>query len=159
MAKLTISAAAKRAGIARQNLYANYINTGRITVEADDRGNKCIDTAEIIRVFGSLQSGEDDSNGDTYIRHKVTHEVTPENDPLNVGLQSEVKLLREQLAARDDQIRELRDDKTWFKAEVEKLTDTIRQIEHKPEAVQPTQPAEPEYRPSWIVRVLTKRLW
>lgn len=134
MANLSISAAAKRAGIARQNLYANYINAGKITVGTDERGNKCIDTAEIIRVFGSLQPEDNDSHGVMPNRQKVT----AEHDSKNEGLQVEVKLLREQLADKNDQIQEYRHREQRLLDQVDKLTDTIKQIEHKPAA--PEQP-------------------
>ena len=132
MAKLSISAAAKRAGIARQNLYANYINTGKITVEIDERGNKCIDTAEIIRVFGMLQPEDGDSHGDKSNRQNMTPSMSLKHDSKNEGLQVEVKLLREQLADKNDQIQEYRQREQRLLDQVDKLTDTIKQIEHKP---------------------------
>ena len=157
MAKLTVSAAAKSAGISRQTLYTGYINTGKITVGNDERGNRCIDTSEIMRVFGKLQPDKADSQASVTDRHNPTSDMCKEI----AVLQAELNAAHEQLTEKDDRIRELRDDKAWFKAEVEKLTDTIRQIEHKPAdtPAAPEAPTEPEYRPSWIVRALTKRLW
>lgn len=55
MAKLTISEAARQVPISRKTLYKNYIQTGKISVEQDEKGNPKIDSSELIRVFPGLQ--------------------------------------------------------------------------------------------------------
>ena len=55
MANVSLTQAAKLAGISRATLYRRYINTGKITVTANLSGKKQIDTSEIIRVFGAIQ--------------------------------------------------------------------------------------------------------
>jgi hypothetical protein len=55
MAKVTVSEAARLVGLARQNLYKNYINEGKISIERDHKGNPKIDTSELIRVFGEIR--------------------------------------------------------------------------------------------------------
>ena len=55
MALLTLTQAAKTAGIARSTLY-RAIRNGRISVVSQPNGNKGIDTSELQRVFGPLQS-------------------------------------------------------------------------------------------------------
>ena len=57
MPKLSISESARRAGVARSTLYEYYIKPGKISVEVDGRGNKVIDVAELLRVFGELKGG------------------------------------------------------------------------------------------------------
>ena len=54
MAKLSITQAAKMAGISRQTLYVKYINTGSISIEVVNN-KKVIDTSEIIRVFNDVK--------------------------------------------------------------------------------------------------------
>ena len=54
MAKLSITQAAKMAGISRQTLYVKYINTGKISVEVVN-DKKSIDTSEIIRIFDDVK--------------------------------------------------------------------------------------------------------
>ena len=61
MARVSISEAAKLAGISRNSLYKTYISKGRITVSGDKSGKKYIETSELLRVFHELQ---DDSQGD-----------------------------------------------------------------------------------------------
>ena len=127
MAKLTISAAAKRAGVARQTMYKNYINTGKITVDTDERGNKCVDTSEIIRVFGVLHYDSPDSVTQQEIRHKVT----PDLHSIIASLEMEVKLLREQLADQKELTRQGQDREQQLNQHIERLT-VLRQLEHKP---------------------------
>lgn len=67
MAKITILEASKIAGIARSNLYKNYINTGKISVSVGNDGKKHIDTSELLRVFGTLKTEiKDDNKGHEY---------------------------------------------------------------------------------------------
>ena len=54
MAILTLTQAAKAAGVARSTLY-RAIRKGRISVVSRTNGSKGIDTTELIRVFGPLQ--------------------------------------------------------------------------------------------------------
>ena len=121
MPKVSITEAAKLAGITRQYLYKKYINPGNISVETDDAGGKKIDTSEIFRVFGGLK-------GDSKQETQSLHKMTPENDSKNAALQTEIKLLREQLTAAQD-------DKKWLQGKVdqltEQLTSTTRLLEHK----------------------------
>ena len=55
MVLLTLTQAAKTASIARSTLY-RAIRNGRISVVSQPNGNKGIDTSELQRVFGPLQS-------------------------------------------------------------------------------------------------------
>ena len=54
MTILTLTQAAKAAGVARSTLY-RAIRKGRISVISQPNGSKGIDTAELMRVFGPLQ--------------------------------------------------------------------------------------------------------
>jgi predicted site-specific integrase-resolvase len=57
MAKLTITESAKAAGIGRATLY-RHIKEGKISCEIDKKGQKVIDTAELIRVYGEIRDTE-----------------------------------------------------------------------------------------------------
>ena len=54
MTILTLTQAAKAAGVARSTLY-RAIRKGRISLVSQPNGSKGIDTAELMRVFGPLQ--------------------------------------------------------------------------------------------------------
>lgn len=152
MARLSISEAARQANCSRQYLH-KLIKTGTLTASKDENNQPYIDDSELLRVFnGRLPRNPPVTSKVTGLHCNERQAITPTETPIIDGLQVEVTLLREQLLKSEERERRLMD-------QIDKLTDTIKQIEHKPEPVQPTQPAEPEYRPSWIVRVLTTRLW
>ena len=75
MAKVTVTEAAKLAGIARQHLYRAYINTGKLSIDKDFNGRPVVDTSELLRVFGDLKMSLD---GDEK-RHIETIEKTGKN--------------------------------------------------------------------------------
>lgn len=51
-----LTQAAELAGISRAALYATYINKGLLSVCKDHRGRPYVETAELVRVFGVLDS-------------------------------------------------------------------------------------------------------
>ncbi len=54
MALVSISEAARLAGISRTTLYDSYINNGVLSIQADRKGKPKVDTSELLRVLGSL---------------------------------------------------------------------------------------------------------
>lgn len=70
MTQVSISKAARLAGCTRSNLYKTYIHAGKLTVTKDHQGKPQVDTAELLRVFGSLQ-------GDNQPSDTVGQELTP----------------------------------------------------------------------------------
>lgn len=55
MALLNLTAAARAAGINRSTI-TRALKSGRLSATTNAQGERCIDTAELIRVFGPLQS-------------------------------------------------------------------------------------------------------
>ena len=100
-AKFTITEAARLAGISRQTLYRNYINTGVISVTKSD-GKVHIELNELIRVFPNMSRQND-------------NEVTPGDTAEAVYLTRENELLREQL-------RQAQEREEWLKLQLEKTT-------------------------------------
>ena len=136
MAKVNISEAAKLAGITRQYLYKRYINPGLISVESDKDGNRQIDTAEIIRVFGKLSIDSVDGKELT----GSLRDITLQNDSTISHLQAEIERLHEQLQAAQEREREAKDREReakererWLQNNIDKLTDTLKLLEHRPE--------------------------
>jgi len=96
---VTISKAAKLAGISRQKLYLNYINNGILSIQRNAKGKPQIDTSEIIRVFGELK-------GDTDI-----HTKTPVGQE-NYSPQTQSLLLEiERLKAENAGLKELSEER------------------------------------------------
>lgn len=106
MAKVSISEAARLAGKSRSTFYEQYINKGKITVEQDFEGRKQIDTSELLRVFGSIQLPEAQTdNGQDSSRQ----DRTPTPDSLNSVLQAENEALRLLLEVRNNEVQFLRE--------------------------------------------------
>lgn len=145
MTKLSITEAAKQAGICRQYLYTKYIKPGKLSVHKDEQDKPFIDSAELLRVFeGRLPGPKATTPTDVSSQAVSQRSATPVNDSHNAELHAEVKILREQLHAA--QVREkdiqaaAQAREQWLQSQVEKLTDTIRLIEHKQPAEQPVEP-------------------
>ena len=91
MAILSISAAAKAAGISRQSMY-NHINGGTISVTVDNSGKKGVDLSEILRVFGEIKpitQGADLSDENA--------NAQPEQSALIDALRDQITNLKDQL--------------------------------------------------------------
>lgn len=124
MARVSISQAAKLAGVSRSSLYKTYLNKGAISVSKDSSGKKYIETSELLRVFGTLQ-------GDTFTHPEDTQKKTgntPELSPSTThdsAKDIEIKLLREQLEKSEQR-------EQWLQAKVDTLSETLKLLEHKP---------------------------
>ena len=84
MAKLSISAAARAVGKNRTTIY-RHIEKGLLSTTKDVRGNHKIDTAELMRVFGEIES-----SGDSI---KATQ--------VNTEQQATIELLKQQLESAE----------------------------------------------------------
>ena len=119
MASVSISKAAELAGISRTSLYRTYIKQGRISVSKDSAGKKCIDTSELLRVFGKLKTNSEPVAVDS--TNTVSLPVTP------VAVDS--AMLQAENAFLKRQIEELQQDKAWYQNQVQNLTDTMKRLE------------------------------
>ena len=138
MAKVSITAAAKLAGVSRSTLYRSYIDKGLLSVSKDQKGKRCIDTSELLRVFGALQ--RETEQGDTPDSAGQSNATPPdsagqsEKSPQSVesALALELKLTKAQLA-------ESLSREEWYKKKIDDLTDTMKLLEHKPVPVKPNR--------------------
>ena len=106
MALLTLTQAAKTAGIARSTLY-RAIRDGRISLVFQPNGSKGIDTSELQRVFGPLQN--------------ATKQTKQHDAPQNVALlQTRIDALERENGLLRDEIKASRERET-------KLLDVISQ--------------------------------
>ena len=101
MALLTLTQAAKTAGIARSTLY-RAIRNGRLSVASQPNGSKGIDTSELQRVFGPLQrttkpTGQHDASQDVALLQTRIDALERENgllrDEIQASRERENKLL------------------------------------------------------------------
>lgn len=120
MALVSISKAAKLAGIARSNLYESYINKGILSLSKDEKGRPKIDTSELLRVFGALNLPEDqDRTGQQDNVIRTQQDTFKDNNQQDV-----ITLLKEQLA-------EAREREKFYQQQIAELTQSIKLIEHK----------------------------
>ncbi|MBU2739766.1 hypothetical protein [Acidithiobacillus concretivorus] len=115
MAKVNISEAASLSKVARSTLYA-YIRSGKISAEKDHLGRPQIDTAELLRVFGTIQNNEEDNRNNTGINQEIT---TIQNE--NAALRAENEALREMLRMREEQLREHQEQEAWLRQRLDAL--------------------------------------
>jgi len=131
MATVSISEAARLAGISRPTIY-KLINNGQLNVTSVVKGGKnlkAIDTSELMRVFGTIES----SSVSTDFTVNLEQDVTPFNGHDLQDLQHKIELLqkeneglKEAVASRDDHISSLRQ--------------AMMLLEHKQEPQRPSPP-------------------
>lgn len=104
MPLLSIKDAAIAAGISRTAFYKQYIAPGKISVNRADPKKPVVDTAEILRVFGTIKS-DSPTTGD-----KIPSPTARifELEKETAALRSEIGGLRAALAAKDDHIETLK---------------------------------------------------
>lgn len=139
MPQVSVSEAARLAGISRSHLYKNYIKQGLISIVRNHQGQPQIDVSELLRVFGEIQKNthlssktqvEDRSKIQVRtpkIQLKTQENTTETQVQIQVAaLESELKLLREQLAKADER-------EQFYQQQLKNLTQTIKLLEHHPE--------------------------
>lgn len=130
MPLVSISEAARLVGKSRSTLYRVYIDTGKLSVLQDSAtGKPVVDVSELIRVFGQLRA----TGKLSVLQDSLIQDATP-NATASATHQkdSEISLLRELLKAKDEQLTAAADREEWMRKQVEELTSTIKQIQHKP---------------------------
>lgn len=117
--KVTITEAAKLAGLSRSYFHMKYIKMGKISITRDDNNKPFVDTSELLRVFPVLENNKQ-------VDAESKHEITPIENAERVALQAENNFLRKQLTLAQDRER-------WLQHTVDKLADQLKLLEHKPE--------------------------
>lgn len=135
MALVSISYAAKYAGMSRTQLYRGYLKKGKISTVTDGDKTPKIDTSELLRVFG--ESKESSSNGAATVHNVPLRPVTPsKTDTESTILRQKVKHLEELLQEKEKRLQE-KDER------ISELRQAIAVISYKPESV----PVEPQPQP------------
>ena len=137
MAKVSISEAARLAGIARSNFYTTYIKKGRISVSVDGKGKKFIDTSELLRVFPDIKHDSDTGQQDKQKTGQPVQDRTAEQDTTKANIpdhSTEIELLRKQLQETKENEQRLRDEfldrESWYRQQIDKLDDKVKLLEH-----------------------------
>ena len=138
MARLTISEAARQAGITRQYLHKKYIKTGTLTAFKDELDRPYVESADLLRVFNGRLPGPKlkvapvDGISPPGILHKATLETTGEVR----GLQVEVAVLREQLHAAQEREKEKdrahQERERWYQGQLESMAGALKLLDHRP---------------------------
>lgn len=113
MSKLTITEAAKLAGISRQQLYRGYINKGKISV-IKDNDKSFIDVSELLRVFPNASIATDQRDNTLQQETVKSDDVTPNNSELVTLLKSQLAEAKEREKWLVTQIDELRQQQTFL---------------------------------------------
>lgn len=103
MALVSISEAARLAGISRTHLYKKYLAEGILSKTTDEQGNSVIDTAEILRVFGKL-------HGDNSVTDDVNISLHEELQAENSVLKAKIEMMERLLEEREARINDLKDN-------------------------------------------------
>lgn len=124
MAKVTVSEAARLVGVARQNLYKNYIKQGKISIDRDHLGNPKIDSSELIRVFGEIRMTRKVSQKE----QGMTCESTIDDSGLSAVSQAKdevIAALRLQIEVAMEREKKAEERELWLRQQLE---DAQRQI-------------------------------
>ncbi len=133
MANVSISKAAELAGISRTSLYRTYIKQGKITVSKDTAGKKCIDTAELLRVFGKLKTNSKTVSTAVAVDSSEIVSMPVASVAVdNTQFQTENAFLKRQ-------VEELQQDKAWYQSQIAELTSSIKLLE-APKKTEPVYP-------------------
>ena len=127
MALVSISQAAKLAGVNRSNFYTSYLNQGKISVVRDERNRPCVDTSELLRVFGSLKA---EGLG---IQQDTTPSYTLGQNTTDSGLYPLVEQLKQQLKEFREREQQALEREQFYQQQLKDLTQTIKLLEYKPE--------------------------
>lgn len=103
MAEVSISEAARLTGKSRATLQ-RHIKSGRLSVGRDETGSPLIDTAELIRVYGSIKT--DDAPQAASMIQDDTATIAVLREQLRLAQERE-EWLKNQLEAEQERSREL----------------------------------------------------
>lgn len=149
MATVSISEAAKLAGIARSSLYKYYLKTGKLSLSQNGGKRPVIDTSELLRVFGSISSVDTLDNA---VTHKRIHKVTDENCSLSSVTEAQkmtdMAVMTETIKGQRAMLEQLQQENEWLKDLVNDLRNDVKQLTHQ--KAEPVAPAiEPSRVRSW----------
>lgn len=157
LTKFSLSEVARGVGITPQNLHKTYIKRGKISVSRSETGKPFIELIEVLRVFGGQFNPPGAVKEVEAVETKPVEEKEPKvktvdskNQPVlnqNAELLAKISDIERQLREKNDLLRDAAQREDWLRGQVDKLTDTIKLIEHVK-----TPPAG-EKKPGWLSRL------
>jgi hypothetical protein len=158
MAKVSISKAAKLAGVARSHLYEKYIKPGKMTVSTDDDGKRYVDTSELLRVFGTLKGLDSEDSHEDSIEDRSGHVQANVKDSYGQQLHDSFHLVLEEkdkhIRLLQAQLEEARQREIWLQ---EQVKTTTKLLEHKAaEATVGQNDASTEHRKGFFARLFKR---
>src|SRR5512147_3146277 len=148
MAKHNIKEAARLAGVNRTTLYA-YMKERRVSWETLPNGNRVIDTAELSRVFGTLQRLNIDSMSEN---QQDQHLGTADSTRQISLLREQIEVLRQHVQAAETDKADLRQRLDQAERRAERAEEERRQVTVLLEDLRPKPPASREHRRRWWFR-------
>lgn len=130
MTFVSISEAAKLAGISRTHLYRKYISTGNISISTSQTGHKEIDTAEIIRIFGHLAGDVTEDTTTEKKHHDVIHEITALKERVK-GLEDVIRIREQQLQEHNEREKTASNREAFLQGHIQELANGIKLLENK----------------------------
>ena len=124
MALLNITTASRAAGVNRSTI-VRALKSGRLSATTNDVGERCIDTAELIRAFGALK-------GDAYADAQVSPMACiGDTNPVAQDQPVLLEVLQEQLRQAHERERESREREARLLAMLESEQQARRELETK----------------------------
>ena len=124
MALLNLTAASRAAGVNRSTI-VRALKSGRLSATSSDAGERCIDTAELMRAFGALK-------GDAYADAQATPmRATGDAHPVAQAQPALLEVLQEQLRQAHEREREGREREARLLAMLESEQQARRELETK----------------------------
>ena len=145
--RLSITKAARLAGISRSAFYGNYLEKGVISRSKDARGRVYIELSELLRVFPDIKSEIAEDTKDNNDNSSSVQETQGLTDELNKK-DREIQRLSELLEDRQEEWREREE---WLKHQIEHYQ---RLLEHLPAARTEAENKEESPRKGLFGRVL-----
>ena len=153
MALLNLTAASRAVGVNRSTI-ARALKAGRLSATTNEEGERCIDTAELMRVFGTLKTdAQGDAPANAYLLHR--HAIGDAQGDAQ-GQDALIEVLQEQLRQSNEREREGRERETRLLAMLEGEQAARRELETKllPAPAPPPKPAPPSHRRVWLLLIL-----
>ena len=124
MPQFTIAGAARAAGVGRATIQ-RALKSGRLSATTNEQGERVIDLAELLRVFGPLKGNEPVEQIASSIASQLD---TPTEQPANSVL---IEVLREQLRKAEEREQRTQEEKARLLAMLEAEQQARRDLETK----------------------------